>query len=199
MALQIEDLVASIRKDGVEAAQRDADKIVSAAKAQAQQIVEQAKRDAAQLKADTERELSVRDASARATLAQAGRDVELSLKKALSAQLDRLLEARVEKALSASELASLIASVVKSGVVDTKKEEIQVNEKTCKALCQELAASLADELKGGLVVKPVRGVDTGFRIAEKDGSGFYDFSAEEIASLLKPFLGDEMAKIVFTA
>jgi len=197
MALQIEDLVASIRKDGVEAAQRDADKIVSAAKAQAQQIVEQAKRDAAQLKADTERELSVRDASARATLAQAGRDVELSLKKALSAQLDRLLE--VEKALSASELASLIASVVKSGVVDTKKEEIQVNEKACKALCQELAASLADELKGGLVVKPVRGVDTGFRIAEKDGSGFYDFSAEEIASLLKPFLGDEMAKIVFTA
>ena len=46
MALQIEDLVASIRKDGVEAAQRDADKIVSAAKAQAQQIVDSAQEQA---------------------------------------------------------------------------------------------------------------------------------------------------------
>lgn len=198
MALQIEDLVASIRKDGVEAAQKDADRIVSEAKAQAGQIVEQAKRDAARLKADTERELAVRDASCRATLSQAGRDVELSLKKALGAQLDRLLEARVEKALTGGELAALITSVVKSGVVDSKKEEVQVNESVCKALCQELATSLASELKAGLVVKPVKGVDTGFRIAEKDGSGFYDFSAQEIAALLKPFLGDEMAKIVFS-
>jgi V/A-type H+-transporting ATPase subunit E len=54
-------------------------------------------------------------------------------------------------------------------------------------------------MRKGLVIRPVENVESGFRVADKDGSGFYDFSAEEIASLMKPFLGDELSKIVFAS
>jgi hypothetical protein len=47
MALQIQDLVASIRKDGVEAGKQDAEKIIADAKKQAGEIVQQAHKDAA--------------------------------------------------------------------------------------------------------------------------------------------------------
>ncbi len=198
MALQIEDLVASIRKEGVEAAQKDAEKILSEAKLKAEQIVKQAQKEAAQLKAETERQLSVRDQSARATLQQAGRDLQLSLKKAIESQLDRLLSLKVQEALDAKELASLIAQLVKEQMVQTKTQEIQVSEKVGKALSEALVASLGDELSKGLSIKPVKSVDYGFRISDKDGSGYFDFSATEIAKLLKPFLGDEIAQFVFS-
>lgn len=196
MALQIEDLVASIRKDGVDAAQADAAKIIEDARKQAADIVAQAKKDAEKAKADAERDIQVRDASAKATLVQASRDVQLSLKKALGKELDAILEAKVAGVLSGKDLATLIAEVVKSGAVDTGKQEVQVSEKTWKALADTLKSALADELKKGLVVRPVAGVDAGFRIADKDGSGFYDFSAEEISAMMKPFLGEELAAIV---
>lgn len=197
MALQIQDLVASIRKDGVEAARKDADRLIQEAKAEADRIVNQAKADAQELKQQAERDIALRDASAKASLAQAGRDVVLSLKKALSEQLDRILGARLDKALSGKELADLITSVVKSGLVDGSKTEVQVNKEACQTLSAELAKTLSDEMKSGLVVKPISGVDAGFRLADKDGSGFYDFSSEEIASMLKPFLGDALSAIVF--
>jgi len=197
MALQIEDLVASIRKNGVEAGKQDADKIIADAKAQAQEIIRQAHKDADAVMADAKREIEVRDKSARASLEQAGRDVQLSLKKAISEQLDMILQTNVEKALTGKELAGLIAGVIKTGLVDASKSEVQVGKKQFDDLAQTLKAELADELRHGLVIRPVDNVDTGFRIVDKDGSGFYDFSDVEIAAMMKPFLGEELSGIIF--
>ena len=47
---------------------------------------------------------------------------------------------------------------------------------------------LADEMKNGLEIRPVKG--SVLRLVAKDGSGFFDLSDSEIASLLKPFLGE---------
>jgi V/A-type H+-transporting ATPase subunit E len=197
MAIQIQELVASIRKDGVEAAQKDAQKIIDDAHAKADEIVAQAQKDAETMKTDAARDIAVRDQSARASLNQASRDVVLSLKKAIGAELDRLLEAKVSASFSGKELSSLITSVVKSGMVNTEKSEVQVSAKDFAALKNDLEASLAAELKKGLVIKPVENVDSGFRIADKDGSGFYSFSDEEIVSLMKPFLGEDLSHTVF--
>jgi V/A-type H+-transporting ATPase subunit E len=161
--------------------------------------VQQARKDAATAMADAQREIEVRDKSARASLQQAGRDVELSLKKAITAELDAILETKIEKAFSGKELAELIISVVKSSMVDSTKEEILVNQKQYEALARSLKADLGEEMRKGLVIRPVENVESGFRVADKDGSGFYDFSAEEIASLMKPFLGDELSKIIFAS
>ena len=43
-------------------------------------------------------------------------------------------------------------------------------------------------MKKGLEIRPVKG--NVLRLVAKDGSGFFDLSDMEIASLLKPFLGE---------
>ena len=56
-----------------------------------------------------------------------------------------------------------------------------------KDVNDSLKSGLAKELEKGLEIKPVKNASV--KLCLKDGSGFYDFSDEEIANLLKPFLG----------
>ena len=49
---------------------------------------------------------------------------------------------------------------------------------------------LAQELKNGLEIRPSKKVGAGFRLAAKDGSGYFDCSDEEIAEMLMPFFRD---------
>ncbi|NCB26867.1 MAG: V-type ATP synthase subunit E, partial [Bacteroidia bacterium] len=161
MAQQIQDLVASIRKDGIEVAQKEAAQIIADAKAQAEDLIRDAKKEAASLLEKAQREIDTRDQSARSSLQQASRDVQLSLKKAIGAQLDRLLVEQVAKAYSSSELVGLIAQVVAS-LGAGKQSEVQVSQKDFDALAKSLAGQLSDAIKAGLEIKPVASVSTGF-------------------------------------
>ena len=49
---------------------------------------------------------------------------------------------------------------------------------------------LAQELKNGLEIRPSKKVGAGFRLAAKDGSGYFDCSDQEIAEMLMPFFRD---------
>lgn len=197
MAQQIQDLVASIRKDGIEVAQKEAAQIIADAKARAEDLIREAKKEAASLLDNAQREMDTRDQSARFSLQQASRDVQLSLKKSISEQLDRLLVEQVEKAYSSTELAALIAKVVAS-LGDADKHVVQLSQKDFEKLAKTLAAELSSEIKSGLEIQAVSSVSSGFRIAEKNGASFYDFSAEETAALLKPFLSSAIEKILFS-
>ena len=46
---------------------------------------------------------------------------------------------------------------------------------------------LAEEIKNGLEIKPTKGVQAGFRLAAKDGSGYFDCSDDEIMQMLMPY------------
>jgi len=61
------------------------------------------------------------------------------------------------------------------------------------------SGSLANELKKGLELKSDRNLGAGFRIANKDGSAYYDFSAESVAELLSAYLNPHLAEILKTA
>ena len=54
----------------------------------------------------------------------------------------------------------------------------------------ELRQELAQELQNGLEIRPSKKVGAGFRLAAKDGSGYFDCSDEEIAQMLMPFFRD---------
>ena len=70
------------------------------------------------------------------------------------------------------------------GDEDPAKYAVEIDE--AKA---SIKSSLAKQIEKGLEIRPVKGM-SGMKLSCKDGSGFYDFSDEEIAALLKPFLGD---------
>jgi V/A-type H+-transporting ATPase subunit E len=76
---------------------------------------------------------------------------------------------------------------------------VLLSEGDLKKLDSAFMASLASTLKGGLEIKVGKGIDGGFHIAEKDGSAFYDFSAEAVSKLLSAYLNPHLAEILSNA
>ncbi|MDD2297590.1 MAG: V-type ATP synthase subunit E, partial [Sphaerochaetaceae bacterium] len=62
-----------------------------------------------------------------------------------------------------------------------------------------LRNELAKEIRSGLEIRPVESVAVGFRVQAKDGSSYYDFSEEEIARMLAPFLNSAIQDILLPA
>ena len=46
---------------------------------------------------------------------------------------------------------------------------------------------LAQEIRNGLEIRPTKGVQHGFRLAAKDGSGYFDCSDDAIMEMLMPY------------
>ena len=184
MELQIQDLVTSIRKEGVEAARVEADQIIAEARKKADAIVEEAKAAAQKTVEDATREINILRQSAQVSAQQAKRDAMLSLKKDVQDSLGKLLRQDVAKTVSAdAELARLILAAIEGQ--DPSALSVEVAK-----VSENLKAQLASQMKKGLVLKPVQDLEAGFRVVAKDGTGFLDCSDEELASIVSHFMGD---------
>lgn len=183
MEMQIGDLISAIKKDGVDAAQAEAERILTEARKQAEEIVTAAEKQAEYIRAKNENEINIMKESAVVAAEHAKRDALLSFKNAVKAEYEKLLEANVSKALTPEALAKLICAAIEGE--DSAQYTAEVQEVT-----DALKSGLADEIKGGLELRINPDVRTGFRLREKDGSGYFDCSDEEITEMLKPFFSE---------
>ena len=170
MEQQIQDLVDSIRKEGLDEANRERDRIIAQAK-----------------------ECELRQQSTKASLVQASRDVALSLKGEINDQLTKILSQQIASSFDRDLVAKLVAAVVEAGLKDTT---IEIAGEDAQTLVSSLSSSLASKLKNGLALKVGTGYD-GARLVSNDGSGYIDLSADEMAGLLKPYLSDAVKALVF--
>ncbi len=180
MELQIQDLVTSIRKEGIDAANAQAESIIAEAKKKAEAIVSDAKTEAANVKASAEKEIGIMKESASVSAEQAKRDAMLAFKTEVQAEYEKILKNDVKAALSGDALGKLIRAAVTGE--DVSKYSAEVAEVT-----DALKGELAQEIKNGLEIKPTKGVKAGFRLAAKDGSGYFDCSEAEIAEMIMPY------------
>jgi V/A-type H+-transporting ATPase subunit E len=183
MELQIKDLVESIKKEGVDTAKAQAEAIIAEATKKAAEIVSKADAQAKLTKETSEREIAALKENALVSAEQAKRDAVLSFKSAIQSEYEKILSANVDKALSGDALASLIKAVLTDEDVSKYTAEVSNVSDGLKAL-------LADEIKKGLEIRPVKNVKAGFRLADKDGSGYFDCSDEVITQMLMPFFKD---------
>lgn len=183
MEMQIGDLISAIKKDGVDAAQAEAERILAEAKQQAAEIVAEAKQQAEQIRTRSENEINLLKESAKVAAEHAKRDAMLSFKDAVKAEFEKLLAAEVSKALDPATVAGLIRAAI--GEDDPAQYVAEAGEVT-----DALKSGLADEIKEGLELRINPDVRTGFRLREKDGSGYFDCSDEEITEMLKPFFSE---------
>ena len=180
MELQIQDLVTSIRKEGVEAATAEAESIIAEAKKKAQAIISDAKAEAQQSLDASEKEIAILKESAAVGAEQAKRDAILAFKSEIQKEFEKILAVDIRKELSGEGLGKLIrAAVGGENVGDYAAEVAEVSD--------ALKAELAAEIKDGLEIRPSRSVQSGFRLSAKDGSGFFDCSDEAIAEMLMPY------------
>ena len=180
MELQIQDLVTSIRKEGVEAANAEAESIVAEAKKKADSMVAGAKAEIQQMKEASEKEIAILKESAAVSAEQAKRDAVLAFKSEIQKEFEKILAADIRKELSGNGLGKLIrAAVAGENVADLAAEVSEVTD--------VLKAELADEIKNGLEIRPTKNVQNGFRLAAKDGSGYFDCSDDGIMEMLMPY------------
>ena len=183
MELQIQDLVSSIRKEGIEVANAEAESILAEAKKKADSLIAGAKAEAQQYKDASEKEIAILKESAEVSAEQAKRDAVLAFKTEIQEEFEKILAADIRIEMSGEALGELIrAAVAGENVADYVAEVAEVGE--------ALKAELAAEIKNGLEIKPGKNVQNGFRLAAKDGSGYFDCSDDGIMEMLMPYFRD---------
>ena len=183
MELQIQELVSSIKKEGIEAARAEAAQIIAEANEQAASIVDAARAEAARIEAKSRQEIKLMEDGARVSAAHAQRDAMLSFRDAVQKEFERLLTANIGKTVQGETLAKLIrAALAEEDPADYAADVAAVSE--------GLKSELAEELKKGLEIRLSPNVHTGFRLSAKDGSGYFDCSDEELTQMLLPFFSE---------
>ena len=101
----------------------------------------------------------------------------------------------VDASLDSSALTSLIETVVSSSLV-SDGSSIQISESDKDKVSLSFIKGLSEKLKKGLTLKTGSSTGSGFLVKASDGSGYFDFSAEEIAKMLYPFLSENLRKLL---
>ena len=180
MELQIQNLVSSIRKEGIEAANKEADSIIAEAKKKAESIISGAKAEAQQTKEASEKEISILRESAAVSAEQAKRDAVLAFKSEIQGEFEKILAADIGKQFSGEALGKLIRAAIAG-------EDLSAYAAEVSDVSDALKSELAQEIKNGLEIRPTKSVQQGFRLAAKDGSGYFDCSDDGIMEMLMPY------------
>ncbi len=183
MELQIQDLISSIKKEGVDAASAKAAEIIDAANKQAAEIVSKAKAEADASLAEAKQTIATLSNGAMENAKQAQRDAVLSFKESIEAEFKKILASEVNKTVKGETLAKLIKAALTDE--DPAKYVAEVADVT-----EGLKSELASEVKNGLELRVSSEVKGGFKLAAADGSSYFDCTDEEIANMLKPFFSD---------
>ena len=198
MDVQLQDLIDKIKKDGVASAETSAQKIIADAEKKAAAIISEAQEKADGIiknaKAETERmEKASEDA-----ITQAGRNLIIAFRDGITKELSALVTEKTEKALEKDTLKKLVPETVKAWAANQNTSDLAVllAPKDLKALESELKTALKAQISKGLVLKADASVTSGFRIGTKDGAAFYDFSAEEVASLFSAYLNPRVTELM---
>ena len=201
MEIQLQELIDKIKKDGIEPASEEASRIKREAEAEAARIIAAAQKEAAEIvsrgKADAERS----EKAGKAALEQASRNLVLAFKGEIQALLDKIAAQAAASAYKEDTLKAVLPELLKAWVAKSGSDSLNLllNEADLGKLKSWAAGALAGELKKGLELKSDRNLGAGFKIANKDGSAYYDFTAESVAELLSSYLNPYLAEILKTA
>jgi len=193
MAEEIRDLIEKINQEGIRAAEEKAQNIEAAAKQRADDILAQARREAEEMIAAAQDRIHREDEKGKTLLAQAGRDLLLSLRKEMNAMLGRIMVSDIQQALTPEALFNLVSEVVRNYsagessdiTVFLKKEDVQILEKN-------FLNKLREETKKKINLRPAEEISGGFTISFDNGKSCFDFTdkalAEYIGTYVKPKL-----------
>ena len=200
MEIQLQELIDKIKKDGIESASKETARLKQEAEAEAQRIVEEAKKEAVNIvnkgKQDAERVQSVGISA----LEQASRNLTLAFKGVVQQFLDGLITETVSSSYSTDVIKQILPDIIRNWAVkDTNSLSVILSEGDLKKMDDAFKAKISASLKEGVELKPEKSMGGGFRIVEKDGSAYYDFSAEAVAGMLSAYLSPKLAETLKNA
>jgi len=112
MEIQLQELIEQIKKDGVEAAEVQAEAILNSAKAEAEKIISDAQVRADKFLQDAKSENERMVKSSEDAIRQAGRNLLISFRESVAKELKAVVGESVSNVYSSDELAQLVANAV---------------------------------------------------------------------------------------
>lgn len=198
MDFQLQELIDKIKKDGVSSAEAAAAQITADAEKKAASIVEEAQKKSDDMIKNARAEIARLEKASEDAVTQACRNMLITFRDSLIAELDSLIQSEAAKAYSSDLMKTLIPETVKAWSKNADASELSVilSEKDLKSLENELKAALKAEIAKGLEIKLDSALSAGFRIGVNNGAAFYDYSAESVADLFSAYLNPRVAAIM---
>lgn len=196
MDVQLKELIEKIKTDGVKNAEDKAAEILRNAEIKSAEIIDNANKEAQKIKDSALQEAARSEQSGKEALKQAGRDLILDVKGQLTEIFTTLLQNGTAESLSGKALTEGITSIIKNWKGDMADLSVLISEKQLGEIEKELKSQLAKEIKSGLDVKPYKGAAAGFRVSDKDGRAFFDFTDEVLADFLSRYLNTSLTESV---
>lgn len=198
MDVQLQELIDKIKKDGVASAEQTAASIIAEAEKKAAAIIDDAKQQAATIEKDAKAETARLQKAGDDALKQASRNLLISFRDGINSQLRAIVEDETVKAYSKDLLAKLVPETVKAWSAKSDAGELSVllSKSDLDSLESGLKGALKEQISKGLEIKADKTLESGFRVGLKDGSAYYDYSAESVAELFSAYLNPRIAAIM---
>ena len=198
MEIQLQELIDQIKKDGVEAAENQAEAILVSAKAEAEKIISDAQAKADKIIADAKIETEKTVKSGEDAIRQAGRNLLISFRESVTRELKAIAGDKVNSVYSSDDFSKLIVNMVECWAGKTDAEDIAVilNSSDLAKLEEVLLAELYAKMLGGVTLKANDNFDGGFRIATDNGTVYYDYSAEAVTDMLSNYLSPRVTALL---
>lgn len=200
MDIRVQELLDRIKKDGVESAEAEAAKIRSDAEARRDSIIADAEKEAKAIVERAKADAARTEESGKAALVQASRDLLLAFRGQVEQTLSLIVKSDVEAAFDADIIKKALPAILEAWSRDGRDDlTVLLPAKDLKALDAYFRDKLSVAFKKGLEIKPLKDTRAGFRIAEKGGAVYYDFSATSVADMIGAYLNARLASIVAEA
>ncbi len=198
MEIQLQELIEQIRKDGVDAAETQAEAIISSAKAEAEKIIADAKAQAEKIMADAKSENAKTVRSGEDAIRQAGRNLLISFRESITRELKAIVSDNVNAVYSSDAFAKLIVSAVEIWTGKPESEDVSVvlNADDLEKLEEAVISQLKAKMLSGVTLKANDNFDGGFRIAVNNGAVYYDYSAEAVTDMLSNYLSPRVTALL---
>ena len=197
MDIQVQELIDKIKKEGIETASQESARIKTEAEAEARHIIEAAHKEAAEIIEKAKEDAARSDKAGVAALEQASRNLIIAFKDEVQALLVKLVSAEVTANYKDDVLKAVLPDLLKSWAEKGNKElAVILPENDLNKLQGFFKDKLTGALLSGVELKSSRAIGSGFRISNKEGSVYYDFSADSVAKLLATYLNPKLAEIL---
>jgi len=197
MDVQLKELIDKIKNDGVKSAEDSASVIIAEAELKAKSIVLDAEKKAADLKESSIKNAELATQSGIDAIKQSARDLVIDLNKEVENIFDSLIKTGTSDSLKGDGLSKAILAVLgnwdKESVTNLS---VLLPESAKSDVLADLQASFKDLVKAGLEIKVHKNIEAGFKISEKDGNVYYDFSAEGVGQMMAEYLSPQLAQVV---
>ena len=168
MEQQIQDLINSIKKDGIDCAEEEKKRIIGEAEKEKERNNE--------------------------ALRLAARDLALSFKKEVERKLQAILDEKVSSAFDGDLLKDALKTVISAEFTSGAVVTLSENDKA--KLSSSLLKELTKELGSGIEIVFSKDFGGGFKVMDKDGKAYIDLTDEETVKLLYPYLSSKIRELI---